>query len=102
MNLKLPRYRSLPAEIWPEVLAAITGLYWILFGPFPPNVSMLMRIIGTFMAVCMICSFNERHWPSDDATPRLRFRFYLRLAAWYLVFVAAMKSMAWLISLSLR
>ena len=92
----------MPAEIWPEVLVAITGLYWILFGPFPPNTSIFIRILGTLGAFCAIISLNERQYPGNAATPRLRFRFYLRIAAWYLDFVSAMKSMAWLISLSWR
>lgn len=92
----------MPADMWPEVLAAITGLYWVLFGPFLPNTSMFIRILGTFGAFCMIISINEHHYPGDDATPRLRFRFYLRIAAWYLFFIAILKTTAWLISLSWR
>lgn len=92
----------MPADMWPEVLAAITGLYWILFGPFLPNTSMFIRILGTLGAFCAIISLNERHYPGNDAAPSARFRFYLRIAAWYLVFVSAMKSIAWLISLSWR
>ena len=100
MNLKLPRYQSIPARHWPEYLVAIVGLYWLLFGPFQPNVSMFGRMFGTALGICVACNFCERWEPSERARPKTRFHFYLRIAGVYLAFVLAFKTLAWLISLS--
>ncbi|HEY1174336.1 MAG TPA: hypothetical protein VGH19_23420 [Verrucomicrobiae bacterium] len=92
----------MPADEWPEVLAQIVVLYWLLFGPFPPNSSMIGRMLGTALAIGVAYNICERWEPSERAKPKTRFHFYLRIAGVYLLMIIGIKTVLWLVALSFR
>ncbi len=102
MNLKLPRYQSMPADQWPEVLAMILGSYWILLGPFIPDSLVMIRIMGTALGISVAHCICKKHFPGSDAAPLLRARYYLRVGAVYLTFVLAIKVLPWLFVMAVK
>ena len=91
MNLKLPRYQSIPADEWPEYLAMLLGVYWFIFSSLIPGIGAMPNILGTILGLSVAHFICESHYPGADAAPRLRARYYLRVGAVYLALVLALK-----------